>query len=290
MLLQQLMSGVATGAIYALLALAVVLIYQTTRHVNLAQGEMAMFTTFIAWQISSWGLPYWPMFIATVLIAFAVGAGLRWLLMAPLGVAHPRYQLAAMTALLLLFNSAAGFLWGQDIRPFPTPFETWSLLGSTPIGGHRAGMIAVALLLVVVLQLFLARTRLGLRLRAAAENPDTARMVGIRVDRAQVLGWGLAAALGAVAGMLIAPVVLLQPQMMFVVFPYALAAAVLGGLSNPLGAVTAGFALGVVESLATAYLPVVGRELKLPFALAIIIIVLMIRPQGLLGARSVERV
>jgi branched-chain amino acid transport system permease protein len=188
-----------------------------------------------------------------------------------------------------LFNSIAGFLWGQDVRSFPTPFGAWPQLGSTPIGGHRAGMIVVALLIVGALQLFLIRTRLGLRLRAAAENPEAARMVGIRVDRAQVLGWGLAAALGAVAGMLIAPVVLLQPQMMFVVFPYALAAAVLGGLSNPLGAVVAGFALGVVDALATVYMPAVGRELKLPFVLAVIIVVLVIRPQGLLGARSVER-
>jgi branched-chain amino acid transport system permease protein len=268
----------------------VVLIYQTTRHINLAQGEMAMFTTFVAWQLTSWGWSYGAMFIATAAIAFAIGAGLRWLLVAPLRVAHPRYQLAAMTALFLLFNSVAGFLWGQDVRPFPTPFATWPVFESTPIGGHRAGMIAVALLLVVALQLFLVRTRLGLRLRAAAENPETARMVGIKVDRAQVLGWGLAAALGAVAGMLIAPVVLLQPQMMFVVFPYALAAAVLGGLSNPLGAVVAGFALGGVEALATAYLPAVGRELKLPFALAVIIAVLVLRPQGLLGERPVERV
>jgi branched-chain amino acid transport system permease protein len=290
MLGQLIVSGLATGAIYALLGLAVVLIYQTTRHINLAQGEMAAFTTFIAWQLLSWGVPYWLAFGATVVIAFVIGAGVRYLLMAPLKSADARYQLGAMTALFLIFNSVAGFIWGQDIKVFPTPFGIEPVFGSTLISGHRVGMIGVTFILLLALQLFLTRTGIGLRLRAAAENPVSARIVGIRVDRVQMLGWGLAAAFGAVAGMLIAPVVFLEPQMMFVVFPYVVAAAVLGGLNNPTGAVVAGFVLGVVEALATAYLPIAGREMKLTFALAVILAVLVIRPQGLLGVKPVDRV
>jgi branched-chain amino acid transport system permease protein len=113
-------------------------------------------------------------------------------------------------------------------------------------------------------------------------------MVGIHVERGQIIAWGLAAMLGAVAGMLIAPVVLLDPQMMLIVFPYAVAAAVFGGLGNPIGAVVAGLAIGVIEALSTAYLPVVGRELKLAIALAVIFLVLIVRPQGLFGERSAE--
>jgi len=289
-MLQHIVSGLATGSIYALLALAVALIYQTTRQINLAQGEMAMFATFFAWQLMSWGVPYWPAFILTALVAFIVGAGLRRLLIVPLSSAHAQYQLGAMAGLLLIFNSAAGFLWGQDVKSFPSPFGTEPIFGSALLGGHRAGMIAVTLVLVLAFQLFLTRTRAGLRLRAAAENPVSARISGINVERIQVIGWGVAAAVGAVAGMLIAPVVVLDPQMMFAVFPYAVAAAVLGGLASPIGAVVAGFALGVVEALSAVYLPAVGRELKLSVALAVILGVLLLRPQGLFGARPSERV
>ena len=288
MLLQTTLSGLATGAIYALLALSVVLVYQTSRQINLAQGEIAMLTTFMAWQLLQWGLPYWLTFAAIIVVAFFIGAGLRQFLIAPLVAHPPRFQLGAMAGLFLLFNSVAGFVWGQDRKAFPSPFGIDSAFGSTPISGHRAGMIAAAVLLMLALYFFFARTRTGLWLRGAADNSVSARMVGIRVERGQIIAWGLAAVLGAVAGMLIAPVVLLDPQMMLIVFPYAVAAAVFGGLGNPIGAVVAGLAIGVIEALSTAYLPVVGRELKLAIALAVIFLVLIFRPQGLFGDRSAE--
>lgn len=290
MLAQHLLSGLATGSIYALLALSVVMIYQTTRHINLAQGEIAMFTTFMAWQFMTWGAPYWLAFAATVIASFVLGVSLERVVIHPVRNAAPRLQIGAMIALFLIFNSLAGFLWGQSIRSVATPFGTTPLFGWSAISGHRAAMIVVAIAVFATLTIFLRKTDLGIRLSAAAENPTSARLVGIRVERMRMLGWGLAAAIGAIAGIMIAPIVFLEPQMMFVVFPYAVAAAVLGGLSSPLGAVVGGFALGVVETLATAYLPSVGRELKLGIALAVILAVLVVRPQGLVARRSVERV
>ena len=290
MLFQHMLSGLATGTIYALLGLAIVMIYQTTRHINLAQGEMVVFATLVAWQLMSWGVPYWPAFVVTVAIAFVIGAAVQLVVMHPLREALPRFQIGAMIALFLIFNSVAGFVWGQDIKAFHTPFGLEPILGSTLISGHRAGMIVVTLVSLLVLYLFLTKSDVGLRLRAAAENRMSARVVGIRVDRLNMLGWGLAAALGAVAGMLIAPVVFLEPQMMFFVFPYAVAAAVLGGLMNPFGAVLGGVALGILETLATVYLPEWGRELKLSIALVVILVVLVVRPQGLFSDRSSDRV
>ena len=187
------------------------MIYQTTRHINLAQGEMAVFATLVAWQLVSWGVPYWPAFVVTVAIAFVIGAAVQLVVMHPLREALPRFQIGAMIALFLIFNSVVGFVWGQDIKAFHTLFGLEPVLGSTLISDHRAGMIVVTLVSLLVLYLFLTKSDVGLRLRAAAENRMSARVVGIRVDRLNMLGWGLAAALGAVAGMLIAPVVFPEP-------------------------------------------------------------------------------
>lgn len=289
-MLQHLLSGLATGAIYALLALAVVLIYQTTRHINLAQGEMAMFTTFIAWQMMVvWNVPYWLAFIATIATAIVLGIVVQRVLIYPMREAPPRFQIGAMIAVFLILNSLAGFLWNQDIKALPSPFGTEPLFGSPLISAHRAGMIGVTLVTIAGLYLMLFRTRFGLRLRAASENRTSARMVGISVDRVMMLGWGIAAALGAIAGMMIAPIVFVEPQMMFLVFPYAIAAAVLGGLGNPFGAAVGGFVLGIIETFSAVYLPTVGRELKLVISLAIIVAVLVLRPQGLFGGRVAER-
>src|SRR6516164_6831968 len=262
LLLQQVLAGIATGAIYAIMALAVVMIYQAIDHLNFAQGEMATFSTFIAWQMIHWGWSYWATFGATVAISFVGGIAIDRVLFRPVRNAPILSQLVAFIA----------------------------LFGSGLIGTHQAGMVAVTLVLLALLYLFFRGSRLGLAMRAAALNPQSARLVGIRVGWMVALGWGLSTAIGAVAGMLIAPVVFLDPNMMLGVLLYGFAGAVLGGLSSPGGAVLGGFAVGIIENLAGTFIPFVGQELKLTVALIVIVAVLMVRPAGIFGQVAVSRV
>ncbi|HEY3912785.1 MAG TPA: branched-chain amino acid ABC transporter permease [Stellaceae bacterium] len=289
-LLQQVLAGLATGAIYATMALAVVMIYQAIDHLNFAQGEMAMFSTFLAWQMMQWGVPYWGAFAAAVALSFVGGVAIERVLFRPIHNAPILSQLVAFIALFSIFNSSAGEIWDFTIKTFPTPFGTKPFLGSSLISTHQAGMIGVTLAMLGLLYLFFRGSRLGLAMRAAAANPQSARLVGIRVGWMIALGWGMSAAIGAVAGMLIAPVVFLEPNMMLGVLLYGFAGAVLGGLSSPGGAVLGGFAVGVIENLAGTFIPYVGREMKLTLALVVIVAVLMVRPAGLFGRVVVSRV
>ena len=286
----QVLAGIATGAIYACMALAVVMIYQAIDHLNFAQGEMAMFSTFISWQLMQWGIPYWWSFLLTLAISFAGGILIERLLFKPLAKAPVLTNVAGFIALFAIVNSVAGLTWDFTIKQYPTPFGSSPFLGSQLISTHQAGMIGVTLLMLVGLFLFFQFTRIGLAMRAAAALPESARLVGINTSWMIALGWGMASAIGAVAGILIAPVVFLEPNMMGGVLVYGFAAAVLGGLSSPLGAVVGGFLVGVFENLAGTYIPGVGNELKLPIALALIITVLVFKPAGLFGRAIVKRV
>ncbi len=289
-LLQQVLAGFATGAIYATMALAVVMIYQAIDHLNFAQGEMAMFSTFLAWQMIQWGVPYWGAFTAAVALSFVGGVVIERVMFRPIHNAPILSQLVAFIALFSILNSSAGEIWDFTIKTFPTPFGTGPFLGSSLISTHQAGMIGVTLVMLGLLYLFFRGSRLGLAMRAAAANPELARLVGIRVGWMVALGWGMSAAIGAVAGMLIAPVVFLEPNMMLGVLLYGFAGAVLGGLSSPGGAVVGGFAVGVIENLAGTFIPYVGREMKLTIALIVIVAVLMVRPAGIFGRVVVSRV
>ena len=290
LILQQVMAGLANGAIYACMALAVVMIYQAIDHLNFAQGEMAMFSTFIAWQVMQWDQPYWVAFIAAVAVSFIGGVLIERVLFRPIHNAPVLSNLVAFIALFSILNSGAGYLWDYTIKTFPTPFGNTPFLGGTLLGSHQAGMIGVTLGLLGLLYLFFRGTRLGLAMRAAAANPESARLVGIRVGWMTALGWGMAAAIGAVAGMLIAPVVFLEPNMMLGVLLYGFAGAVLGGLTSPGGAVAGGFLVGIIENLAGTFIPYVGRDLKLSIALVLIVAVLMVRPSGIFGRQAVTRV
>lgn len=286
----QVLAGIATGAIYACMALAVVMIYQAIDHLNFAQGEMAMFSTFIAWQLMQWGIPYWIAFVLTLGLSFAGGIIIERALFKPLANAPVLTHVAGFIALFAILNSVAGLTWDFTIKQFPSPFGSSPFLGSQLISTHQAGMIGVTLLLLVLLFFFFRYTRVGLAMRAAAAQPESARLVGINTSWMVALGWGMAAAIGSIAGMLIAPVVFLEPNMMGGVLIYGFAAAVVGGLSSPLGAVVGGFLVGVFENLVGTYIPGVGNELKLPIALALIITVLVVKPAGLFGRPIVKRV
>jgi branched-chain amino acid transport system permease protein len=286
----QILAGIATGAIYACMALAVVMIYQAIDHLNFAQGEMAMFSTFISWQLMQWGFPYWGAFVVTLILSFVGGVLIERILFKPLAHAPILTNVAGFIALFAILNSSAGLIWDFTIKEYPTPFGSAPFLGSQLISTHQAGMIGVTLLLLVALYVFFRYTRVGLAMRAAASVPESARLVGINTSWMIALGWGMAAAIGSIAGMLIAPVVFLEPNMMVSILLYGFAAAVLGGLTSPFGAVVGGFLVGIIENLAGTYIPGVGNELKLPIALALIITVLVIKPAGLFGRPIVKRV
>jgi branched-chain amino acid transport system permease protein len=236
-----------------------------------------------------WGQPYWVAFAAAVVLSFIGGVLIERVLFKPIHNAPVLSSLVAFIALYSILNSAAGYTWDYTIKTFPTPFGHKPLLAGLA-DTHEVGMIGVTLGLLGLLYLFFRGTRLGLAMRAAAANPESARLVGIRVGWMTALGWGMAASIGAVAGMLIAPVVFLEPNMMLGVLLYGFAGAVLGGLTSPGGAVLGGFAVGVIENVAGTFIPYVGRELKLTIALVLIVAVLMVRPSGLFGRSVVSRV
>jgi branched-chain amino acid transport system permease protein len=290
-LAQQVVSGLATGAIFGSLALALVLIYRATNVVNFAQGEMAMFSTYIAWELMHRGLPYWPAFVLTLAIAFAGGVGIERVLIRPVENKSILAIVIVTIGLLIAINGLAGWIWGADVKAFDSTFpnNTWDIRG-VAVSTQDVGVFGVCIVTVLLLWAFFRFTTLGLAMRSVAINPTAARLMGVRVGWMLALGWGLAAVLGAVAGMMAAPTAFLDPTMMLVILIYAFAAAVLGGIDSPVGAVVGGLALGVVLNLLGRYVNFIGGELRLPTALAILLAVLVVRPQGLFGSATVRRV
>jgi branched-chain amino acid transport system permease protein len=286
--LYQIMAGLATGGIYASLALALVMIYQATHLVNFAQGEMAMFSTYLAWSLIEAGVPYWAAFGLTVAGSFLLGILIERIVVRPVEHAPVLAVVTVFIALLVILNSLAGWIYTYTIKSFPSPFPQEPLLGIHFMSPHELGAIGVTLAVLAALYVFFRFTPLGLAMRAAAQNPASARLVGIRVGWMLALGWGLAAAVGAVAGMMVAPIVYLDPNMMSGILLYAFAAALVGGIDSPAGAVVGGFAVGVLENVLGAF--VIGNELKLSVALVIIIGVLLVRPSGFFGKVNVNRV
>jgi branched-chain amino acid transport system permease protein len=286
--LHQVLSGFATGGIYASVALALVMIYQSTHHVNFAQGEMATFSTFIAWKMISIGFPYWAAFLLTLVFAFVLGVAIERIIVRPFYKAPVLSVIAVFIGLLLIINSLSGALFDYTIKPFPSPFPSDAWYGGPYLSPHEVGMIFVTFVVLALVFIFFRFTPLGLAMRAAAENPVSSRLCGVRVGWMLALGWGLAGLIGAVAGMMTAPVIYLDPYMMFSVLLYGFAGALLGGIDNPWGAVLGGFIVGVLQNIAGAYL--VGTELMVTVALVIIIGILVIKPSGLFGRPIVTRV
>ena len=289
--LAQVLAGLATGGIYASVALALVMIYQATHLVNFAQGEMAMFATYICWSFINAGLPYWVAFLSTLGIAFVGGVVIERVVIRPVENAPILSIVMVTLGLLVICNSIAGWIWTYVQKPFPSPFpEKPFKVGNIVFGAHDLGEIQVTLLVLLCIYVFFRFTPLGLAMRAAAHNPVSSRLVGIRVGWMLALGWGLAAVFGAVAGMMVAPVLTLEPNLMGGVQIYAFAAATLGGFTSPGGAVLGGFIVGVVENLVGTYVSFIGTELKFTVALAMIIVVLLVKPTGLFGSTVVKRV
>jgi branched-chain amino acid transport system permease protein len=288
---QQVVFGIATGGLFASLALALVLIYRAMDVLNFAQGEMATFTTFIAFTLLTYiHLPYWLVFPITIVLAIVLGILVERVVIRPVERAPVITLVLVTIGLFAVFNGVTGLIWGYVVRPFPSPLPTTPiLLGGVGISYQDVVLIVVSTVVLVLVWLFFARTRTGLMMRSAALYPETSRLLGVRVSWMLALGWGLAAGVGAVSGMLVAPITVLDPNMMGSVLLYAFTAAVLGGLDSPIGAVVGGLVVGVLLALIGTYVPN-ARELQTGFAFLVIIVVLVFKPGGLFGHVQVERV
>jgi branched-chain amino acid transport system permease protein len=285
--LEHLVSGLASGGIYGLLALAIVLVRRTTGVINFAQGEMATLAAFGCWTLVDHGWAFWPAFGATIALSFAGGAALQIVVLRPVERGPLAGILVLTVGLLLSLNGLMAWIWGGAPKRFDGPFSASLVtVGGAAFSKRDIGVVVASLAVAALVGLLLTRTKLGLGLRAASASPAEARLAGVRVGAMRAAGWGLAAALGAVAGVLAAPSLGLEPNMLQTALLYALAAAVLGGLDSPAGALVGGLLLGVLLELVGSYVHWIGGELRPATALAVLLAVLLVRPAGPLGVRA----
>lgn len=289
--IQLVIDGLSAGSIYAALALAIVLVNQATGLINFAQGGMAVLAAYIAYSFIQIGVPTLLAILLSVLASFVLGALIERFLMRRFEGGDPDTAVVVTIGLLTLITGLCGWIWSYNNLQFPSLFP----LQSINVFGAVVSVRSIATTLVIVgimllLQLLFLGTKLGLALRAVAVNPQSASFSGLPVGRLLMVGWGLAAGLGAIAGALIAPSLTLTPGMMDAALVYALAAVILGGLSSPIGVVLAAWMIGVLENLAAVYVPFIGYDLKIAVPFILIFIVLIVRPQGLFGRKEVVRV
>lgn len=291
--LQQVVDGAGNGAIYAIVALGLVLIYRSTHIVNFGQGEMAMFSTYLAWSLINAGTAYWLAFLVTIAISFAGGLVIERVLIRPVEHAPELTIVIVTLGLLLFFNSIATWRYTGLNKTFPYPagirLDSWDI-GGVFVKPHDLTVVVVLLVIMAALFGFFQFTKLGLAMRAVASQPESSRLVGINVGTMLALGWGLAAAIGSIAGMMVAPIVVLEPNFMAGVLIYSFAGATLGGFDSPVGAVVGGFLIGEITVLGGRYVGFIGNELEIVLALVVILAVLVVRPSGLFGRVQLSRV
>jgi branched-chain amino acid transport system permease protein len=295
--LQYLFDGLSSGAIYALIAVSLVIVYRGTGHLNFAQGEMAMISAFMAWWLSAHWMPIWAAVVVSMIFAFALGSITEALIIRPIGQRSQFAVAVAAIGLLLGLNALAPFTWKVTVPQafeslFPKKDSDFARIGGATWRYEYIGVLITLLVVAALLFLLFQKTKLGLAMRAVASNPDSAPLAGIKKGRVLLVSWGLAAAVGAVGGGMVASLRgNVDPSMMLAIFFSATAAAMLGGFDSLIGAVVAGLALGVIENMVAGYQPdIIGQELKGSVSLIIILIVLLFRPSGLFGTRRVERV
>ncbi|MGY1856762.1 branched-chain amino acid ABC transporter permease [Modestobacter sp. SYSU DS0290] len=289
--IQLIVDGLSTGSVYAAIALAIVLVHQATGLINFAQGGMAVLAAYVAWWLTNQGVPLIVAILLSVLFSFAFGAVVERWLMRRFERGDPDTAVVVTIGLLTLITGVAGWLWTYNNQQFPSlfPLDTVSFLGVS-VSVRSIGTTLVIVVAMVLLQALFAGTKLGLALRAVAINPESAAFSGLPVGRLLMIGWGLAAAIGAVAGALVAPQLTLTPGMLDNALVYALAAVILGGLTSPIGVVVAAWIIGVLENLAAVYVPFIGYDLRVAVPFILIFVVLIVRPQGLFGRKTVVRV
>ena len=295
--LQFLFNGLSAGGVYALLALGLVVVFRGTGNLNFAQGEMGMFSAFIAWELQDRGVPLALAIALSMVFGFALGAATEALLIRPVGKKSPYGVFVVSIAMFLGLNALAALIWGSlpdEAMPnlFPDKPDDFIRILGAEWRYENIGVLVVALLLCGVLFYLFQRTKFGLAMRAVASNGASAKLVGIRTGTVLMASWGIAGAMGALGGALQAGNNgSVTTGLMFSVFIYASAAATLGGLDSPGGAVIAGLSIGVVENMAAGYSEDwIGQQMRLAVALLIIFVVLLVKPSGLFGSTRVERV
>lgn len=282
MALQLVASGLAAGGIYALLALALVVVYKASSVLNFAQGEMAMVSAFVAFSLlTRWQAPLLVLLPAMLLFGAGLGLLVQWALIRPLGRSDVLPIVVITLGANLVLHNGAGWVWGVDYKDFPQflPIRPVALPGFVVSQQHLL-IMAISLSVAVGLGIFFNATRFGMALRAASQDPEAARLVGVSPATTLAVSWAIGGALGGLSAVLVAPVVNLYPDMMEEILVLAFAASILGGLTSLLGAVVGGLIIGVLENVAGVYL---GGEFKGVFAFAIIVLLLSVRPAGLLG-------
>jgi branched-chain amino acid transport system permease protein len=303
--LQRLIDGLSEGSIYSLLALGIVIIYRGTGHLNFAQGEMALFCTYIVYQMGEWGLALGFALVVGLVAGFLLGAATEVALVRPVA---KRSVFAVFIVTIGLFrglNWVDGAIWGDQVLPnsakskqlqypslFPNkPTDFWKVFGAN-ITYQSVGILTLVLVITWLLFMLFNRTKIGLAMRAVASNADSARLVGIPTHRVLMLSWGLAAAIGGLGGVVFAGTThTVNLALMFSVFIYASAAATLGGFDSPGGAVIGGLAIGVIQNMVAGYADQwVGQQMKIGVAFLVIVGVLLVKPSGLFGTAKVERV
>lgn len=289
--LEQIISGISSGSIYASIALALVVTYKSTRVINFAQGAMATLTVYVAYVLIEKGFSYWVSGSIAIVVSMITGALSKFLFENPTKDLPPISKVILALGLLIIYEGLLGWVFTYDMKEFPSPFTFAPLtLGKLVIPSHDLGIIAVTGVIFTLVFLFFQFTNLGLVMRAVAYDQDISGLLGIRVQWMLAMGWGLAAAFGGIAGLFVAPSIYVSPHMMRSVLVYSVAAAIFGGLESPLGALIGGIFIGIVENLAGTYLPFVGPSLKLSVALLIIVICLLFRPDGIFGRAEIKRV
>ncbi|MBI4935335.1 MAG: branched-chain amino acid ABC transporter permease [Actinobacteria bacterium] len=304
--LQRLFDGLSQGSVYSLIALGLVIIYRGTGHLNFAQGEMALFCTYVVYQCGEWGIPLGIALPIGMLVGFVMGATVEVTLIRPIA---KKSQFAVFIVTLGLFqflNWLDGAIWkdqplpnsgvGSSQQSFPSlfpnkPDDFVNVFGAA-IKIQSIGVFALVIVLTGLLFLLFNRTKLGLSMNAVASNAESAKLVGIRTNLVLMMSWGIAAAIGALGGVVFAGINSnVNLGLMFSVFIYASAAATLGGFDSPGGAVLGGLIIGVIENMAAGYSDEwIGQELKVGVALVVILVVLLVKPSGLFGTAKVERV
>lgn len=289
--IQLVVDGLSTGSIYAALGLAIVLVNRSTGLINFAQGAMAVGSAYLTYVFYQAGLPLFVAITAAIAVSFVGGALIERYVMRRFERGDPDTAVVVTIGLLTLITGICAWIWTYDNRIFPSLFPLSTVtVGGAVLSVRSIGTIAVILATMVLLQALFQGTKIGLALRAVSINPQSAALSGMPVGRLLMVGWGLAAGLGAVAGALVAPSLSLTPGMMDGPLVYALAAVILGGLTSPVGVVAAAWLIGVLENLVAVYVPLIGHDLKIAVPFFLIFVVLVVRPQGLFGRREVVRV
>jgi branched-chain amino acid transport system permease protein len=290
--IERMVNGIADGSIYALLALALVVIFRSTGQLNFAQGEIGMFGAFFVSTLTLSGLPVFVAIILAMVLGLVIGAGIERVVVRPIEHRNPGAVIVALIGVFLAINQLAAMIWGVDARSVPSVFpdsaDDFITIIGAPIRVARLGTIGVLIVVLVLLYLLFNKTKIGLAMRAVANNQESSNLVGIRVGGILLLGWGLSGAIAVLAACMLAPSAGLTLTLMLGPFLLASVAAVLGGLDSPIGAVVGGLIIGLVEAFLVGYTNF--DEMLYPVMLGILLVVLLLRPSGLFGSEKVERV